>query len=277
MTELRAFRTDFEPIARVDERVLLIPQYKLYEVVWVQAVQPIVKDFGSLTSGSSSTKTELDTELELEENELGQWRIEPIDDVKVAVFLLSANRMFSTRYTDTYIELLNPKHSIYSSVPAGIETLLWTVTSGRKAILDSITIGNTGASANTVVLRDGSGAANNVWSIEVPVNDSVSYGGTALPDVEFETDVRVYADDTCEVTVGLEEQNFIDTFKNSQNKEVFTFEEDVLSIQGTNPTNVTQTKNRVSISGFRYRLKPLPEIVKPYIVVPTRAIPTKPT
>jgi len=278
MSELRAFKPDFEPIARVGEKVLLLPQKKLYEVLWVQSVQPILKNLGSLTAGASSTKVELKTELELEENELGQWRFEPVDDVQLAIFSLAANRMFSTRYTDTAIELQNPKHTVF--IPGGslANAVVWTVTPGRIAKITCITVAG-GAVAQKVRFSD---AGTDKISVQVPVNNTMSYGENQLPDTEFFTaiwnDVLLASD--VDATIEIEETNAIDTFKDRQNMEVFNYHDDVPSAQVTNPTNYTQTRNRISISGFRYKLKPIEvpeaaEIPKPYIAIPVRAMPQK--
>ena len=278
MSELRAFKPDFEPIARVGERVLLLPQKKLCEILWVQPVQPILKDFLSLSAGASSSKIELDTQLELEDNEFGQWRFEPIDDVQIALFLLAANRMFSTRYTDTVIELQNPRHTKF--IPGGTlaNAVVWTVTSGRIAKITCITVAG-GAATQKVRFSD---AGTDKISVQVPVNSTVSYGENQLPDAEFLTaiwnDVLLASD--VDATIEIEETNAIDTFKDRQNMEVFNYHDDVPSAQVTNPTNYTQTRNRISISGFRYKLKPIEvpeaaEIPKPYIAIPVRAMPQK--
>lgn len=270
MSDLRIYKEDFEPIARTDEVVLLLPDRKAYKVLQVEPIQPIVKNFGALLMGASSNVTKL-TELELEENELGQWRFEPLDDVQLALFCLAANRKFSTKYTNTEIEKTNPRHSVYIPVSTGANTVLWTVTPGRVARIKKIVAG--GATTQKLRFND---AGTDAFSVNVPAASTVVVGENHCPNIGFITNIRNTDATSADVsaTIEIEESNIADVFKNNQNKEMFHFYNDDPSAQVTNPLAITQAVTRVSISGFRYSLDPYTlKTGDKYIAVPVRAMP----
>jgi hypothetical protein len=77
-----AFRLDFEPVVNVDEAVKLLPYDTFAEVVFIDQAPYLEKDFGALNAGLSTGDTAV-TELDQEDNVIGQFRIEPVDTVHV--------------------------------------------------------------------------------------------------------------------------------------------------------------------------------------------------
>jgi len=78
-----AFRLDFEPVVNVDEVVKLLPFTDEYrEVIYIDQAPYLEKDFGALIAGAETGDTAV-TELNLEDDVVGQFRIEPVDTVQV--------------------------------------------------------------------------------------------------------------------------------------------------------------------------------------------------
>jgi len=92
MVEFLAHKVQFEPLVQIDMNVVPIEpgvpkaRWRAYRVVWLEPIPMVVKDHGALTATApDNVKADQEfTELRLPENELGQWRIGPWDDVKVA-------------------------------------------------------------------------------------------------------------------------------------------------------------------------------------------------
>ncbi|RLF95985.1 hypothetical protein DRN58_10100 [Thermococci archaeon] len=99
------YAKDFEPVCKVGENIKL-SDGTVAVVEFIEPVPLITKDFGSLSAGASSTLTELDTELEVEKNQLLQIRIVPLDDIEVTVKQPRGVGKYSTRYTSSALKLL---------------------------------------------------------------------------------------------------------------------------------------------------------------------------
>ena len=107
------FLKDFEPVCKVGQILMLGEPMKsgakrsnMAQVLFIEPVPLITKDFGSLSAGSSSSLTEMDTELEVEANQLLQLRIIPCDDIEITVKQPRGVGKFSTRYTTSSLKLM---------------------------------------------------------------------------------------------------------------------------------------------------------------------------
>lgn len=87
-----AFENPLEPVARVGEAVRLEPANEVYEVVEVEQmgrVGPV--DYGSANSGQSSTDNSgstiqsIESELEMHDNHLGQFIVNPLSLIEVEI------------------------------------------------------------------------------------------------------------------------------------------------------------------------------------------------
>lgn len=85
------FDSSFDPLALPGEAVEVLPDGDVYEV---QAVEQMAKigpvDFGAAAAGSQATESnsaiiELDDELEMDPNSLGQFWVNPLSNVEIEV------------------------------------------------------------------------------------------------------------------------------------------------------------------------------------------------
>lgn len=79
------------PLAGIDERLLVQRDtlWNLYRVTGFEAIQPssaTIVNWGAINGGADLADQSLQTPLELGEHELGQFRIRPLDDIRIQVF-----------------------------------------------------------------------------------------------------------------------------------------------------------------------------------------------
>ena len=82
------YEVPFEPLAKPEENILLLPDEIFFKVVDVEPIPSQIVDFGSINSGSSTEKTTEDMKnyLRLEGDELAQIRIKPLEDVEIEIW-----------------------------------------------------------------------------------------------------------------------------------------------------------------------------------------------
>ena len=100
----KIFSNEFDPILLPKETALIITANESFnaECVAVGALPEYEKDFGSLTAATWDNDNE-DTNLEMAENELAQFRIRIVDDVKLKFNNLAPTRQWRTAKTDFYL------------------------------------------------------------------------------------------------------------------------------------------------------------------------------
>jgi len=86
MTSLYPHKFYFEPVALIDQNIVLVEEKerKPYKVLFLEPIQPVVKDFGSISAATDKPAVLTDKELDIlkfAENELGQLRHGPIDPI----------------------------------------------------------------------------------------------------------------------------------------------------------------------------------------------------
>jgi hypothetical protein len=101
---------------RVDEYLHLMPIDRYYRVVFVEPIPAIDLDFGAFSAGQTKTGLELEN-LYMPRNELAQYRMIPIDNVRIVGFRQPKNPKWITRNTSGYL----PPQSDYTG--AAVENL----------------------------------------------------------------------------------------------------------------------------------------------------------
>jgi len=91
-----AFAYEFSPVARVGENLFLIPLNRYVTIKYIEPIPGKIIDFGSLDAGESTPTTEL-TDMEMPEDEIGQYRIKVLDDITVTVYQKRGVGRFSTK------------------------------------------------------------------------------------------------------------------------------------------------------------------------------------
>ena len=96
----------FEPIAKVGENIILVPleSYSLdkagrpryFKVTHIEPLPAIYHDFGSISASSEVTDKEI-SNLYLHDNQLGQYRIYPLDDIVIKVKQPKSSKRYATK------------------------------------------------------------------------------------------------------------------------------------------------------------------------------------
>lgn len=97
-----AFSTSFKPIVLIGEllaeldNVETLKPKRVWRVTYIEPLAEFRKDFGSLTSGGATAKTEM-TELRVNDLRILQVRFLPLDDIKVETFFGQSNQRAAIR------------------------------------------------------------------------------------------------------------------------------------------------------------------------------------
>lgn len=240
---------------------------------------------GTLAATTASAITTLRTQLEQDKLRLAQIRMTPLDDIQIAVFQPRADRLYSTKLSDSLIEMPSPVHDEFlRNALADTETLIRRNTANRSARLIGLVITNEDVATREVRLGDGDGtgtdasAANADFSFQVGPNETLSLGEDDIPNKEFFTGITSQHAGAVQIRVSIEvrEVNRIDTFRDGQNREIYVFEDiHTTHIQVTNPTRAEQTTNRVQFEGFKFRLIELESEPQRFTPVPVAQLASK--
>ena len=78
MVDRRIHAVEFEPVVQIGERVFLLnPVNKCFEVVWIESLPKLDKDFGAIAAGATIPEAEV-LEVYMRKGELGQFRFVPL-------------------------------------------------------------------------------------------------------------------------------------------------------------------------------------------------------
>ena len=280
------FRKDFEPVVQIGENVRLIgagANYKFYKVTHIEPVQPFIVDFTDSdfygkaipahgTSGYNTKNYNMKNQFALWGNMLGQFRIELLDDIVLVISHVGAgNRLYTLKYTETYLQKEKPRHTVFKrATSTDTESLLWTVTNvaetgQRKAKIKKVWITNESGSAGEVRFGDGDGtgddasSANADMSFRVGAYESVGFHEDEIPEVEFTTGITWQTSvQPVRVTVTIEE-DFVNPFEKRHSNEIFVFEDNAPYMRCINPLAIPQNTARILIAGFKYALEEIPK------------------
>ena len=116
------YKEVFEPIVRPLDNVAITystdkSTWTYSKVVYVEPLQPQVIDLGSLDASTTTNYPAVGSskdlnELKLGENELGQYRIYPLDDIILEVRQPAAMSRFVNRTSKTYITKVSPPNFV---------------------------------------------------------------------------------------------------------------------------------------------------------------------
>lgn len=110
----------FEPVAKIGENLIFTPlnsyAYKngrpvYYKISYIEPIPAVYKDFGSISASSSLSNQEV-TDLYLEDYQLGQYRVIPIDDVKIEISQPQATARYTTKSYTSYVDRLTYPENI---------------------------------------------------------------------------------------------------------------------------------------------------------------------
>ena len=92
----------FDPVAKPRENVRLVPKNEFYSVEYVEPVYGLLIDFGTIDADKEGSLYEVE-ELDLEDNQLGQFRIMLLDDFDLLVKQPRAAERGTTKTQSTRI------------------------------------------------------------------------------------------------------------------------------------------------------------------------------
>jgi len=102
MTEYAgAFQKDFVPVALEGQNLKLVPLDKYVKVKYVEQLPVQIVNFGAIAAGATSANNVI-TQTQMQDTEVGQFRIAPLDDVEITVRQLGATTRFVSRL-NTYL------------------------------------------------------------------------------------------------------------------------------------------------------------------------------
>ena len=120
MIKIPIFEDDkIEPVAKIGENIIFTPlnsyAYKsgrplFYKIAYIEPIPAVFKDFGTVSASSSITNQEV-TDLYMDDNQLAQYRVIPIDDIEVAINQPQAMARFTTKSYTSYVSKLTDPHS----------------------------------------------------------------------------------------------------------------------------------------------------------------------
>ena len=95
------YEKDFEPVIEIDQNLTVLTEdgWKDFVVGYIEPLPPsedFVKDFGVLADDGTATDQEI-TLTEMKDNELGQFRFEPLDEINIKVGQPQAAARFSIK------------------------------------------------------------------------------------------------------------------------------------------------------------------------------------
>jgi len=117
MTIHLLYREKFDPIVRIGEYVGILDgtrQLGIYQVTYIEPIQPIVINLGPLSAPASIAEypkpgnDKTLSEIDLGERELGQFRIKLLDDFMLEVYQPASTTRFNLRNGPTRVSILSP-------------------------------------------------------------------------------------------------------------------------------------------------------------------------
>jgi len=110
------YATLFEPVVKPRENIRLVPALRgrkqFFQVEYVEPVYGIIIDLGQLAASSSTSLSAIDN-LDLDENQLGQWRLFLLDDFELLIKQPRAVERGTTKVVSTkitpYTMILDPE------------------------------------------------------------------------------------------------------------------------------------------------------------------------
>lgn len=320
------FDKEFLPVVKPDDYIRFLPASKLkdtYRVLQVEPIQPFMIDVLQISeagvttlnpNGSTGDRTNsLSPEnikkiLATDVNTFAQYRLEPLDDILVALSAPGITEPFgATAVATTYLSKRLPTHKarVQITTAPGTDTLIWANTSAnelagqisgqsprRKSRIVGLFIYTD--TALTVRFGDasvGAGTAASSANALLQFNftsapDYISLGRASLPeDLYFSSGIvaQISAAGTVTIVVTVEEDspgifggNLLSRERAVANHqgEIYVWKNIVPGLRVVNPLSIAQTTARIAIAGFLFDITPEtpPQGLKP-IGIPLYRIP----
>ena len=122
------FKKEFEPVVRVGENIAIpktAEKMEYYQVTYVEAVQPMIIAV-DLTASEQKHEYKLE-DIELEDNEAGQWRLKVLDLVNVGMNFPTASAKWTTKNSRTYATPLSSENALeFFTIKDDVPTLYLT-------------------------------------------------------------------------------------------------------------------------------------------------------
>ncbi|KKM05290.1 hypothetical protein LCGC14_1755670 [marine sediment metagenome] len=101
---------DIVPLAEISERLLIQRDnlWNLYRITGIEPLQPsaaLVLNFGAIAVGVPITDRTLQTPLELGDFELGQFRMRPLDNIRIRVYQPRAVTKYASKRVVSTVDL----------------------------------------------------------------------------------------------------------------------------------------------------------------------------
>jgi len=92
---------EFEPVVEIDQNLAVLTEsgWQYFVVGYIEPLPPsedFIKDFGTLADNGTATDQEI-TLVEMKDNELGQFRFKPLDEINIKVAQPAAASRFSIK------------------------------------------------------------------------------------------------------------------------------------------------------------------------------------
>jgi len=106
------YGTEFQPVVKLFENIGVYTtegKWKYFQVAFIEPLPPsedLIKDFGAIAAGGSVSATDV-TELELYENQIGQYRYFPLDDIMITVTQPRAITRYSIKAKKVRVSMLS--------------------------------------------------------------------------------------------------------------------------------------------------------------------------
>ena len=99
-----AYQHIFEPVVKVGENIAVFPtnKYGYFKVLYIRQLPEIIHDFGSISAEKTVSDKEV-TDLYMNDGEIAQYRMMPLDDIVITVKQPLAKGIWTTRNTQAAI------------------------------------------------------------------------------------------------------------------------------------------------------------------------------
>lgn len=288
---------DFEPVVKIGDYVKIFG--KFYVIEHVEPVQPEIVNLldskhANLTSlaaagsaGDRSKVFDMEDDFALVEGWFGQWRIDLVDDIILEIGLPeAADALWSKKKGKTYLMKENPVNGVskYQSGAASTDVLLWKTTNYTDppagkwvAKIKKLILTEESGSAAVVRFGDAStgggseaSATSAKLSVAVGASETVALKDNELPNYEFVNGIVFQTTGgNVRITAEIEEKGIVVPFKSNNYKEFYTFGDKKYPWATVyNRISVTQTKARISVAGFKYKIREIEEKPNVWLQIP---------
>lgn len=101
------------PVAGIGQNILVwrLKHYELFRVQFREGLppsEPLMRDFGAIAAGATSAGNSLQAELEMPDFQLGQFRVYPLEDLRVTIWLPRSVGRYQVKNTVAQVTAFTP-------------------------------------------------------------------------------------------------------------------------------------------------------------------------